>query len=121
MARVLHRGRLETTVEARRAPLGVEPPRQGSDVAIDRTPPCRWGWSSIVARWAPGRSLAGRLTVRRRAWEANTQATCRDALAVVRQPLWAVESVSTSTAETEWVNMPRVSLEGLRQAVCETH
>ena len=56
--------------------------------------------------------------MRRRAWKAKDQATFSDALAAVRPSLWDVESVSTSTAETEWVNMPRVYLEGLMQSVC---
>ena len=90
-------------------------------MAIARTPPCRWGWDSIVARGAHGLSLEGRLAVRRRAWEAKEPATCSDALAAVRPSLGDVESVSTSTAETEWVNRPRVDLEGWMQSVCETH
>ena len=58
---------IETTVEERRAHLGVETPRPGEHRAIERLTLCWLGWYSIVTLGAPHVSLEGRLAVRREA------------------------------------------------------
>ena len=84
---------------------------------------------SLVALLAHDLYLDGRLAVRTSAWYAKEQATpdqvrgrlFSDALAAVRQYLWEVEYFSTSTPDTELIDVPRVYLQGLMQAVCYTH
>ena len=44
-----------------------------------------------------------------------------DALAAVRYHLWEAEHFSTSPVDNERVEIPRVSLRCLLQAVCYTH
>ena len=112
---------IETTFEESRAHLGFETQRQWSDLATERTTPCLLGLYSIVALLAHGLYRAGGLSVRRLAWYDKQQATFSDALAAVRYHLWEVEHFSTSPPDTERVEIPRVSLQCLLQAVCYTH
>ena len=112
------RGRL---FEESRAHLGFETQRQWSDLATEWTTPCLLGPYSIVALLAHGLYRAGGLSVRRLAWYDKQQATFSDALAAVRYHLWEVEHFSTSPRNTERVEIPRVSLRCLLQAVCYTH
>ena len=111
----------QTTFEESRAHLGFETQRQWSDVAIERTTPCLLSLYSLVTLLAHDLYLDGRLMVRKSAWYAKEQATFSDALAAVRQHLWEVEYFSTSTPDTEWVEIPRVYLQRLMQSVCYTH
>ena len=91
-------------------------------MAIERTTPCLPSLYSLVALWAHGLYLDGRLSVRTSAWYAKQQATFSDALASVNWwHLWEAEYFSTSTPDTERVEMPRVYLQGLMQSACYTH
>ena len=133
----IKRWSIETTFEESRAHLGFETQRQWSDVAIERTTPCLLSLYSLVTLLAqdlypgskpapylirgPGQVLDGRLMVRKSAWYAKEQATFSDALAAVRQHLWEVEYFSTSTPDTEWVEIPRGYLQRLVQSACYTH
>ena len=117
----IKRWSIETTFEESRAHLGFETQRQGSDLAIERTTPCLLSLYSLMALLAHGLYLDGRLAVRQSAWYAKEQATFSDALTAVRQHLWKVEYFSTSTPDTEWVEIPRVYLQGLMQSACYTH
>ena len=117
----IKRWSIETTFEESRAHLGFETQRQWSDVAIERTTPCLLSLYSLVTLLAHDLYLDGRLMVRKSAWYAKEQATFSDALAAVRQHLWEVEYFSTSTPDTEWVEIPRVYLQRLMQSVCYTH
>ena len=117
----IKRWSIETTFEESRAHLGFETQRQWSDLAIERTTPCLLSLYSLVALLAHGLYLDGRLAVRQSAWYAKEQATFSDTLAAVRQHLWEVEYFSTSTPDTEWVEIPRVYLQGLMQSACYTH
>ena len=76
---------------------------------------------SLVALLAHDLYLDGRLAIRTSAWYAKEQATFSDALAAVRQHLWEVEYFSTSTPDTELIEVPRIYLRGLMQSVCYTH
>ena len=121
MACFIRRWSIETTFEESRAHLGFETQRQWSDLAIERITPCLLGLYSLVALLAHDLYLDGRLMVRKSAWYAKEQAMFSDALAAVRQHLWEVEYFSTSTPDTEWVEIPRVYLQRLMQSVCYTH
>lgn len=90
-------------------------------MATKRTTPCLLGLYSVVALLAHRLCRAGGLSVRRLAWYDKQQATFSDALAAVRYHLWEVEHFSTSPVDTERVEIPRVSLQCLMQAVCHTH
>ena len=117
----IKRWSIETTFEESRAHLGFETQRQWSDLAIERITPCLLGLYSLVALLAHALYLDGRLMVRRCAWYAKEQATFGDALAALRQHLWEVEYFSTSPPDTELIEIPRVYLQRLVQAVCYTH
>ena len=114
-------GALRRPSKESRATWALRTQRQGSDLAIERTTPCLLGLYSLVALLAHGLYLDGRLAVRQSAWYAKEQATFSDALAALRQHLWKVEYFSTSTPDTEWVEIPRVYLQGLMQSACYTH
>ena len=117
----IKRWSIETAFEESRAHLGFETQRQWSDLAIERTTPCLLSLYSLVALLAHALYQEGRLAVRQSAWYAKEQATFSDALAAVRQHLWEVEYFSTSTPDTEWVEIPRVYLQRLMQSACYTH
>ena len=121
MACFIKRWGIETTFEESHAHLGFETQRQGSDLAIERTTPCLLSLYSLVALLAHDLYLDGRLMVRKSAWQAKQQATFSDALATVRQHLWEVGYFSTSTPDTELIEVPRIYLQGLMQSVCYTH
>ena len=74
-----------------------------------------------MTRWAHDLYREGRLAVRRSGWDAKEQATFSDALAAVRCHWWEVEYFSTSASDSDRVEMPRVYLQNLMQAVCYTH
>ena len=63
----------------------------------------------------------GGLEVRRNAWYAKQRATFSDALAAVRHHLWEVEYFSTSTPDTEWIEIPRAYIQSLLQSACYSH
>lgn len=117
----IKRWSIETTFEESRAHLGFETQRQWSDLAIERTTPCLLSLYSLVTLLTHGLYPEGCLVVRRNAWYAKEQATFSDALAVVRQHLWEIEYLSTSTPDTEWVEIPQVYLHSLMQSACYTH
>lgn len=75
----------------------------------------------MVALLAHDLYLEGRLAVRKSAWYVKEWATFSDALASLRRHLWEAEYFSTSTPDTEWVEIPRVYLQGLMQSACYTH
>ena len=95
--------------------------RQGSDLATERTPPCLLGLYSIVVLLAHGLCRSAGLSGRRLAWYNKQQATFSDVLAAVRYHLWEVEHFSTCPPNTERVEIPRLSLQRLLQAVRYTH
>jgi hypothetical protein len=81
----IKRGTSETTFEESRSHLGLETPRPWSDRAIERTTPCLFGFSSVVALLAPALPPDGKLPRQSTAWTDKPQATCADALAAVRR------------------------------------
>ena len=118
MACFIKRWSIETTFEG--AVTWALRPSVSGLTWRERTTPCLLSLYSLVALLAHGLYLDGRLAVRQSAWYAKEQATFSDALAA-RQHLWKVEYFSTSTPDTEWVEIPRVYLQGLMQSACYTH
>jgi hypothetical protein len=86
----VQRWQLEVTFEAVRRHLGMETQRQWSDKAIARTTPLLLGVFSWVTLVAHAFYTAHPTTSpRQAAWYTKPLPTFSDALALVRQPLWA--------------------------------
>jgi hypothetical protein len=86
----VQRWRLEVTFEEARRHLGIETQRQWSDKAIARTTPLLFGlfsWVTLLAHALYASQPVG--SPRQAAWYAKPLPTLSDALAVVRQHLWA--------------------------------
>ena len=100
------RGHIAVTLEAVRAPRGIETPRQRSTRAIGRTTPCLLGLFRLVVLLAPVRHPAPWPT-RRAAWDANAEATGASALAAVRAHRRARWNCAESAATTDLIHIPR--------------
>ena len=82
------RWQLEGTFQEVRAHLGVETPRQWSDLAIARTTPILMGhfsWTTLAAHLLRQQRPS---THRTAAWYAKPSPTCVAAIALVRRHLW---------------------------------
>ncbi len=114
----VRRWSMEVTLAEVRRHLGVETQRQWSDLAIGRTTPALFGLFSLVTLWA-GEALGetGALP-RGAAWYCKPLLTFSDALAAVRHRLWVSATFSTSPGHGDIVEIPRVLLDRLTQAVC---
>jgi hypothetical protein len=113
----VRRWQMETTVEEGRAHLGVETQRQWSDQATARTTPALLArYSTVTLIAAP---LIGTPTMpgRAAAWSRNAPATFSDTIALVRQCLWCQCHFSTSQAEADMVNIPRILYERFTDAL----
>jgi hypothetical protein len=110
------RWQVEVTFEETRAHLGIETQRQWSDRAIARTTPALFALYSIVTLMA--QPCMDTLPVRSAAWYAKTQPTFSDALARVRRWLWGRDYFSTSTANTDMIQIPRTLFERLTDTLC---
>jgi hypothetical protein len=84
----MKRWSLETTFEESRAHLGIEPQRQWSDRAIERTTPLLFGLYSLVALFGASLAPNGHPPLKRAAWYQKSTATFSDILALVRRHLW---------------------------------
>ena len=113
----VQRWQLEVTFEETRRHLGVETQRQWSDLAIQRTTPALLGLFSLVALLAQPQ-MATANHVRQAAWYQKSLPTFADALAVVRRQLWGHTLFCTSPACDDVVEVPRVLVERLADALC---
>lgn len=107
---------MEVTFEETRAHLGIETRCLRSDRAITRTIPALFALYSVVTLIA--QPCMDTQPVRSAAWYANTQPTFSDALAWVRRWLWGHDYFSTSTANTDMIQIPRTLFERLIDALC---
>ncbi len=103
--------------EARRH-LGVETQRQWSDLAIQRTTPALLGLFSLVTLLAHQRMTRTASIVRQTAWHRKAHPTFSDAIALVRRELWAHETFRGSSLKADTVEVPRVLVDRLTEAVC---
>jgi DDE superfamily endonuclease len=85
---VVRRWSVEVTCEEARAPLGLETPRQWSDLAIARTTPVLLAVFSLVTVLALPWSQGGQIPVPGTAWSHKAEPTFADCLVLVRQHLW---------------------------------
>ena len=113
----VQRWQLEVTFEEARRHLGVETQRQWSDLAIGRTTPALLGLFALVTLLAdPHMTAAG--PVRQAAWYQKPLPTFADALAVVRRHLWHHTLSCTSPRTDHVVEVPRVTMQRLTEALC---
>jgi DDE superfamily endonuclease len=118
LAWFVRRWTMEVTFEEARAHLGLETQRQWHDLAIRRTTPALFGFSSLVTLMAHALGERETRVVRTAAWYAKVRPTFSDALAVVRRELWSVCHFSMSSTKPEVVEIPRSLFERLADAVC---
>lgn len=114
------RWQLEVTFREVREHLGVETQRQWSDWAILRTTPALLGLFSVITLLAHRSTVKGKLPVRQAAWYVKHVPTFSDALAAVRQRIWARLGFPTSDAKSNIVKMPHDLFLRLTEALCYT-
>jgi hypothetical protein len=112
------RWQMETTFQEARRHLGIETQRQWSDLAIRRTTPALLGLFSVVTLFADQKMTQSMGIVRRAAWYRKSRPTFSDALALVRQQLWANATFWRSPRELDTVEVPRAFVERLTETLC---
>ena len=113
------RWQLEVTFQEVRRHLGFETQRQWSELAIRRTTPALLGLFSLVTLFAHRRMVQAWGVFRRQAgWYHKAHPTFSDALALIRNDLWANATFHGSPAQSDTVKVPRAYLEHLTDAVC---
>ena len=118
LAWVVLRWNIEVTFEEAREHLGVETQRQWSDQAIARTTPVLLGLYSLITLLAHEWAAQRPLPVRTAAWYHKEEATFADAIAFVRRAIWSRLNCMRSTADPDWVLIPRLSAERLMNTLC---
>jgi hypothetical protein len=117
LAGVVMRWSLAVTVEASRAPLGLESQRQGSDQASARPTPLLLALFSLVTiRALPWRG-DGQRPVPVTAWSHKGAATFSDGLALGRRYLWRARYSVHSTPQVECMQLPQAALDLLIHSV----
>ena len=115
---VVWRWNIEVTFEDVREHLGLETQRQWSDKAIARTTPLLLGLYSLVTLLAHEWAAQQPLPIRTAAWYPKEDATFADAIAFVRRAIWGRLNCMRSTADPDWVLIPRQSAERLMDTLC---
>jgi hypothetical protein len=116
----VQRWRLEVTFEEARRHLGLETQRQWSDKAIARTTPLLLGLFSWVTLLAHALHLSHpSASPRQAAWYAKPLPTFSDALALVRQCLWAAyPTFRISKEEPDMLKIPQPLFDTLVSTLC---
>jgi hypothetical protein len=116
----VQRWQVEVTFEETRRHLGVETQRQWSDKAIARTTPLLLGlfsWVTLVAHSLYSQQPLP--VVRQAAWYIKPLPTFSDALALVRQHLWAAYPTFRISKEApDMVKIPRPLFDTLVSTLC---
>ena len=111
----VQRWQVEVTFEEARRHLGMETQRQWSDKAIARSAPLLLGlfsWVTLLAHALYSSQSA--MTPRQAAWYAKPIPTFSDALALVRQQLWAAHpTFRISTNEAHMLKIPKALFDSL--------
>ena len=116
----VQRWQLEVTFEEARRHLGMETQRQGSDKAIARSTPLLLGLFSWVTLLADALCLSHASFVpRQAAWHCKSLPTFSDALALVRQHLWAAHpTFRTSRNDVDMLKIPKPFFDSLISTLC---
>lgn len=96
---------IEVTFAEVRRHLGVETQRQWSDLAIERSTPLLMGLMSIVCLLAKPLCEQEKMPLQTTAWYQKQHYTFSDALAAVRQQIWAASKFSTSSKTRQVDNL----------------
>ncbi|MEM1309268.1 MAG: transposase [Cyanobacteria bacterium P01_H01_bin.153] len=113
------RWQVEVTFEEVRAHLGVETQRQWSSKAILRTTPALLALFSLVTILAHQHYTCGGNMLRlKAAWYKKSLPTFVDALAVVRQQLWQLQTFQMLGPDTDMVKVPRVLFNTWSDLLC---
>ena len=106
----IRRWTVEVTFEEVRRHLGVESQRQWSDLSIARTTPVLMGLFSMVTLWTHELQRQQGIEAQRSAWYQKPNPTFSDALALVREQLWAKQQFLTSPfgGEVNYLNQPLI-------------
>jgi hypothetical protein len=112
------RWQVEVTFEEVRAHLGVETQRQWSPKAILRTTPVLLALFSLVTVLAHEHQRNHPFIMPQSAWYKKTLPTFADALALVRQQLWQLQTFQTSASNEEMVKVPRRLLTTWSDLLC---
>jgi hypothetical protein len=116
----VQRWQVEVTFEEARRHLGMETQRQWSDKAIARSTPLLLGlfsWVTLVAHTFY--SSQPDPAPRKAAWYCKSLPTFSDALALVRQQLWAAHpTFRTSTPEVDLLKIPKPLFDTLISTLC---
>jgi hypothetical protein len=116
----VQRWQLEVTLEEARRHLGMETQRQWSDKAIARSTPLLLGlfsWVTLVAHSLYSSQPVP--TPRQAAWYGKSLPTFSDALALVRQHLWAAHpTFRTSIPEVDMLKIPKPLFDTLISTLC---
>jgi hypothetical protein len=116
----VQRWQLEVTFEEARRHLGVETQRQWSDKAIARTTPLLLGLFSWITLLAHAfYTTPSSASPRQSAWYPKALPTFSDALALVRQYLWAAyPTFRISNDEPDMLKIPKPLFDTLVSTLC---
>jgi len=109
---------VEVTFEEARAHLGFESGRQWSPQAILRTTPALLALFSIVAVVAHQQLLQHPFELPKAAWYPKALSTFADALALVRQQLWQMQTFQILSADVDTVKVPRALFNTWSDLLC---
>ena len=112
------RWQVEVTFEEARAHLGVESQRQWSSQAIVRTTPALLALFSIVTIVAHQQQKQHPFELPQAAWYQKTLPTFADALALVRQQLWQMQTFQMSSADVDTIKIPRALFNTWSDLLC---
>lgn len=112
------RWQVEVTFEEVRAHLGVETQRQWSPLAILRTTPTLLALFSIVVTLAHQYQTQVSFDLPKAAWYQKSLPTFADALALVRQQLWQMQTFQMSPSELDTVKVPRKLFNAWSDLLC---
>jgi DDE superfamily endonuclease len=114
----VRRWQWEPTFAEVRAKLGVETQRQWNHRAIARTTPCLLALFSLVTLLANNLHQRGKLLPRQSAWYRKPHVTFSDAIAAVRQSLWACSLFAWSHPTQDQIKIPSLLFQRLTEALC---
>jgi hypothetical protein len=114
----VRRWTMEGTCEEARAPLGMETQRQWNERAIARATPALLSLYALITLTAQQWLQKGGASDRPSAGYAQAWPTFSDASALVRRQVWDHMHFSMSQQDTDRIQIPRVLLERLIDAVC---
>jgi hypothetical protein len=112
------RWQLEVTFQEMRRHLGFDTQRQWSDSAIRHTTPALLGLFSVVTLFAHRQMTQAADVFRQAGWYHKAHPTFADALALVRNELWANSTLCGSHQEIDTIKIPRAFMEHLTQTLC---